>query len=60
MDTLFALFRLICQDLLKFRVGRVYRAECSGIELRAECSGIELREEIRREFPGLSVVCGRI
>ena len=51
MDTLFALFRLICQDLLKFRVGRVYRAECSGIELR---------EEIRRELLDLSIICGRI
>ena len=51
MDTLFALFRLICQDLLKFRVGRVYRAECSGID--PVC-------DLRRELLDLSVICGRI
>ena len=51
MDTLFALFRLISQDLFKFRMGRIHRPKRSGIELR---------EELRREFPDLSVVCGRI
>ena len=51
MDTLFAVFRLVCQDFLKFRMG------CGD---RAECPGLDLVHDFLRELPDLSVSCGRI